>query len=140
MFELKISYPTIEELQSAVAKLNSDGSQLNLPLAAEAKAPTKAAAKKAATATATVEELPAPKKPAGVKGKTKYTLDQLKAHVATLVDPSEGEKIKGFAKSYGVAKYSDLSEAQIQQAYADAETYFASAEGEAEEAEADPMD
>jgi len=139
MFELKINFATIEALQDAVAKLNSDGAQHNLPLAdAAPKAPTKAAVKKAATAEATTEALAAPKKPAAVKGKaTKYTLAQLKEHVATLVDPSEGEKIKGFARSFGVAKYSDLSESQIQEAYAGAAAYFA--EGEAEETEEDPM-
>lgn len=144
MFQLKLEFPTLESLQDAVQRLTGNDNQYSLPLSVvqcggvastatpTPKATTKAAEKKAAVASATNEGMEAPKVPAAVKkaGRpaktttTNYTLQQLKDYVLTFVDASEGDKIKEFARSRGVSKYSDLSESQIQEAYAAAETFF----------------
>lgn len=143
MFQLKIDFATLEGLQDAVLKLSGDASQPQLPLAPKA---TKAADKKAAGTAATNEGVAAPAAPAAVKGKVaakakKVTLDDLKAKVAEYVDPAkDGDKIKAFARSRGVAKYGDLSEDAIQEAYAAVDEYFTTGEGAEAEAEADPMD
>lgn len=142
MFQLTINFATVEGLQDAVLKLSGDAGQPQLPLTAPAKT-TKAAEKKAAQTAATAEGVAAPAAPAAVKGKAKakkVTLDELKAKVAEYVDPAkDGDKIKAFARSRGVAKYGDLSEDAIQEAYAAVDEYFTSGEGAEGEAEEDPM-
>ncbi len=152
MFQLTANFSTIEGLQDAVLKLSGAGSdQLSLPIGtSKVVAPTKAAEKKAAAAVATTAPLAAPATPAAVKGKapakakakaTSYSIDELKAHVLEFVDASNGEAIKAFARSRGVAKYGDMSEEQIQEAYAAVEEYFTTGEGAPEDAaEPDPMD
>lgn len=129
MFQLNLQFSTIEALQDAVLKLSGEGS---IAGGDEAKKPTKAAAKKAETAAATTAGLDAPKAPAAVKGKAAkaVSVDELKAHILTFVDASEGDKIKEFVRTFGVVKISDLSEAQRKQAFDAAEEHFGAAAGE----------
>lgn len=135
MFELKIQYSTIDQLQDAVLKLGGDVNQMSLPLdetvEEKPKKKTKAAAKKEKTKAATKAGLKSPKKPAAVA--EGVSLEALKEHILSLIDPSEGGKIKEYVGTFGVTKISDLSDDQRQEAFDGAEEFFQGDD------EADPM-
>lgn len=138
MFQLNLQFSTIEALQDAVLKLSGENAAAGTDDAP--KKTTKAAAKKAETAAATTAGLSAPAAPAPVKGKAAkaVSVDDLKAHILTFVEPTEGDKIKEFVRTFGVVKISDLTEAQRKQAYDAAAEHFGGAA--AEGGEDDPMD
>lgn len=137
MFQLTVNYPTVEALQNAVLLLSGEGSVAGAD--EQPAKPTKAAAKKAETAAATTAGLAAPGKPAAAgKGKAKaVSVEELKAHILTFVEPTDGEAIKAFVRTFGVVKISDLTEAQRKQAYDAAAEHFGA--GEAGAGEDDPM-
>lgn len=133
MFTLSMQFATLEDLQDAAMKLSEQQAPAQ-------KAVSKAVEKKAEVTKATTAGA-APKAAASLKGAKakKYNLAQLKEHILTLVDGSEGEAIKAYVRTFGVAKFSDLTDENIQEAYAGAEAYFAGVE-DAEDSEDDMMD
>lgn len=136
MIEVKLTFPTIDDALAAVsllAGITTSGVDVE-------EKPAKKATPAQKAAKATVDEFDEPAaKPAkaGKKAKAKVpSVDELKAHILELAGDGADQptKVKEYVRSFGVAKISDMTEAQRAEAFNGAEEYFAAEE------EADPMD
>ncbi len=138
MIEVKLNFATIDDALEAIGKLagiTTAGVSID-----DAPAKKKATpAQKNAAATNDGFDEPAAKAPAKGKKAAKKavpSVDELKAHIMEHAGegPEQPAAIKEYVRSFGVAKISDMTEAQRQDAFDGAEEYFGA------ETEEDPMD
>jgi hypothetical protein len=152
MIELKLSFPTIDDALEAIQKLAGVGMAGVVVSDAAAKPKKETPTKKAEAATKSAfEEAPAAEPEAATaKGKpgrkskaTKAapTVDELKAHILEHAGsgPDQPVLVKEYVRSFGVAKISDLTEVQRQEAFDGAAEYFGGATEAETEGEDDPM-
>lgn len=139
MIEVKLTFPTIDDALEAIGKLAGvTTSSVSIDDEAPAKAKKATPAQKAAKATVDeFEEAPAKAAKAGKKAKKAApSVDELKAHILELAGDGADQptKVKEYVRSFGVAKISDMTEAQRIEAFNGAEEYFGA------EDEEDPME
>lgn len=138
MIEVKLTFATIDDALEAVQKLAGITTE-GVSIDDEAPKTKKATpAQKAAAATNDgFDEPAAATKGKGKKAKAKVpSVDELKAAILAFAGDGADQpnKVKEYVRSFGVAKISDMTEAQRAEAFDGAEAYFA------EEGEEDPMD
>jgi hypothetical protein len=135
MIEIKLTFATNDDALEALQKLagiTTAGVSIDDAPTKPKKETPKAKAEKA-TKDAFED---APKATGKGKKKAVPTVEELKAHILAHAGngADQPEKVKEYVRSFGVAKISDLTEAQRQEAFDGAEAHFA-----AEEGEEDPM-
>lgn len=142
MIKVELTFATIDDAHTALAKLNGVEASVSdvggiEAVVAEKKAakPTPAAKAKAATTAAFT---------APAKGKAKKafvpSVDETKAKILELAgdDESQPDRVKAYVTSFGVKNISAMTDEQRTEAYNSAEQYFGELESEEEEEE-DPM-
>lgn len=142
MIKVELAFATLDEAYEALGKLNGVSVVGTTSDDVETTAPKKQTPKAKADA-ATKSGFDDDVKPAkGKKAAAKKvpSLDELKAHILEHAGDGEDQpaRVKEYVRSFGVAKISDLTEAQRQEAFDGAEEYFAAQRGD-EEGEEDPM-